>query len=169
MNRDLLIIGAGQYGMVAKEIAESMRCFDKIDFLDDNSPLAIGKVSEYKCFLEKYHCAFVAIGNSNVRLGFLRDLEEAGYHISTLISPLASVSPTARIMQGSIVEPMAVVQAFSDVGVGCLVCAGAVIKHNAIVEDGCYIDCNAVVMPDTVVQTGTKVSANSVLALQINI
>ena len=41
MNRDLLIIGAGQYGMVAKEIAESMRCFDKIDFLDDKSRFSL--------------------------------------------------------------------------------------------------------------------------------
>ena len=33
--KNLLIIGAGQYGMVAKEIAESMKCFEKIDFVDD--------------------------------------------------------------------------------------------------------------------------------------
>ena len=151
--------------MVAKEIAESMRCFDKIDFLDDNSPLAIGKVSEYADLFGKYGCAFVAIGNSNVRLGLIRGLEETGYHASTLISPLASVSPTARIMQGSIVEPMAVVQAFSHVGVGCLVCAGAVIKHNAVVEDGCYIDCNATVMPEATVPFGTRVIANSSFAL----
>ena len=36
MNRNLLIIGAGIYGIVAKEIAESMNCFEKIDFVDDN-------------------------------------------------------------------------------------------------------------------------------------
>ena len=33
--KNLLIIGAGQYGVVAKEIAESMKCFEKIDFVDD--------------------------------------------------------------------------------------------------------------------------------------
>ncbi len=36
MNKNLLIIGAGIYGVVAKEIAESMNCFEKIDFVDDN-------------------------------------------------------------------------------------------------------------------------------------
>lgn len=46
MNKNLLIIGAGQYGALAKEIAEVMKCFEKIDFLDDNSELAIGKISE---------------------------------------------------------------------------------------------------------------------------
>ncbi len=43
-NRHLLIIGAGQYGMVAKEIAESMGCFDRIDFVDDVSDTAVGKM-----------------------------------------------------------------------------------------------------------------------------
>ncbi len=33
---NLLIIGAGQYGMVAKEISDAMNCFGRIDFLDDN-------------------------------------------------------------------------------------------------------------------------------------
>ena len=42
-NKNLLILGAGQYGQVAKEIAEETGYFDKIAFLDDNSEQAIGK------------------------------------------------------------------------------------------------------------------------------
>ncbi len=34
-SKNLLILGAGQYGQIAKEIAESMGCFEKISFLDD--------------------------------------------------------------------------------------------------------------------------------------
>ena len=37
MNKNLLILGAGIYGLVAKEIAESMGCFGKIAFVDDNA------------------------------------------------------------------------------------------------------------------------------------
>ena len=37
MNRNLLIIGAGFYGLVAKEIAESMDCFENISFVDDGA------------------------------------------------------------------------------------------------------------------------------------
>ena len=44
--KNLLIIGAGQYGMVAKEIAESMKCFEKIDFVDDVYPSAVGKICD---------------------------------------------------------------------------------------------------------------------------
>lgn len=35
MGNNLLIVGAGIYALVAKEIAESMGGFDKIDFIDD--------------------------------------------------------------------------------------------------------------------------------------
>ena len=162
MNRNLLIIGAGQYGIVAKEIAESMLCFDKIDFLDDKSPLAIGKVDEYQALLKNYSCAFMAVGNPMIRSELFTRFEQAGYVMPPLISPLAFVSGLSKIMNGAIVEPMAVVQANSVVGRGCLVCSGTVIKHNAVLEDFCYIDCNAVVMPEAVVPGGSKVEANTV-------
>lgn len=41
VNKNLLILGAGQYGYVAKEVAESMGHFEKITFLDDNNERAI--------------------------------------------------------------------------------------------------------------------------------
>lgn len=41
----LVILGAGQYGFVVKEVAETMCCFIEIDFLDDYSEIAIGKLN----------------------------------------------------------------------------------------------------------------------------
>ena len=35
MNKNLLIVGAGTYAVVAFEIAADTRCFDRIDFVDD--------------------------------------------------------------------------------------------------------------------------------------
>jgi hypothetical protein len=35
MDRDLLIVGAGVYGLVAMDIAKSMGCFRRITFIDD--------------------------------------------------------------------------------------------------------------------------------------
>jgi len=35
LNKNLLIVGAGIYSVVAFEIATEMGCFDKIDFIDD--------------------------------------------------------------------------------------------------------------------------------------
>ena len=35
MNKKLLILGAGMFGAVVKEIAEETKAFEQIDFLDD--------------------------------------------------------------------------------------------------------------------------------------
>lgn len=164
MKEGLLILGAGQYGAVAVEVAKSMDCFEKIAFLDDNNEKALGKLEMYKDLVGEYTYAFVAIGKNSFRMDWLKKLKAAGFKIHPLISPLAYVSPTARIGAGSIIEPMAVVQPNAYVGKGCLICAGAVVKHNSHVSDGCHIDSNAVVIPRAVVPAYTKVECGKVFA-----
>lgn len=69
MNKNLLIIGAGIYGLVVKEIAESMNCFEKIDFVDDNQKTTsngievIGTSADIGRLSQDYENAIVAIGN----------------------------------------------------------------------------------------------------------
>ena len=95
--KKLLILGAGQYGMVAKEIAESTGEYEKISFLDDNNPIAIGKTREFAKFRDEYDSAIVAVGNSDFRLNLIKELFNAGYDIPTLIHTRAYVSPSAKI------------------------------------------------------------------------
>lgn len=159
---NLLILGAGQYGCVAKETAEIIGCYDKISFIDNNSSLAIGKTDELEAFLVDYANAFVAIGNAQIRLQYLSQLRTLGYQLVTLINPRAYVSSSAKIGQGSIVEPNVVVHSNVSVGVGCLISAGAVVNHNALVEDGCHIDCNVTVPARSVVKAGSKVECGQV-------
>lgn len=68
MSRNLLIIGAGIYGLVAKEIAESMGCFEKIAFVDDGAKVTpdgtpvIGTSNDLTALAGAYSDAVVAIG-----------------------------------------------------------------------------------------------------------
>lgn len=162
MNKNLLILGAGQYGIVAKETAEAMNCFEQIAFLDDNSELAIGKLSDYERFAPDYSYAFVAIGNSELRLRLIQKLEESCFTIPILVRPRAYVAPSAQLYKGAIVEALAVVNSNSTVAIGCIISTGAVVNHNSFVGDGCHIDCNAVVAAGTIVPSGTVVKAGEV-------
>lgn len=85
-----------------------------------------------------------------------------GYEIATLISSKAYVSPSAKIMKGSIVEPMAVINANSTVGVGVLVCAGAIVNHNSAVGEGCKLDCGSVVGSNVKLPAKTVLKYNEV-------
>ncbi len=161
-NNNLLILGGGQYGQVAKEVAESMGCFERIAFLDDDNELAIGKMDAYEKFITEYSYAFVAIGNVDLRLSYIEKLEAACYRIAILVSPKAYVSPSAQLMKGTIVEPMAVVNANSSICIGVYVCAGAIVNHNSFVGDGCQLDCGSVVGSDVILLAKTKLQYNEV-------
>ena len=162
VKRKLLIVGAGQYAHIAKETAVVMNCFSQIDFVDDNSPLAIAKVEDLERLSSEYTHGFVAIGRADIRLKFIDKLKQNGYNVATLIHPQSYVSPSASVGDGCIIEPCAVVQANARVGVGCLISAGAVINHNAVIEDGCHIDCNATVAARSIVRMKTKVDIGHV-------
>ncbi len=147
----LLILGAGQYGFVAKEVAESMGCFSQIDFLDDRSDIAIGKLDDIEKI--EYDVAVVAIGNPVVRSKLLAKVEKP----ITLVHPHAMVSKTATVDIGCIVEAMAVVCSNATVGKGCLVMSGAVVGHDSKVGDYCQLKYNCVISERETVPDMSKV------------
>ena len=73
---NLLILGAGQYGVMAAEIAEAIGAFDRIAFLDDSFATRhperseesskvslIGTITDLPNFAAQFNFGFVAIGN----------------------------------------------------------------------------------------------------------
>lgn len=159
----LLILGAGQYGMVAKEIAGSMHTFDKIDFLDDNNPIAVGKLDEYEKFKTEYDSAAVAIGNSQMRLDLIQKLKAVGYILPALIHERAYVSATATISEGCLVEAMTVINTDASIGTGCIISAGAIVNHNAVVGNGCHLDCGTIVKARTVIAEKTRTDYGQII------
>lgn len=159
-HKNLLILGAGQYGRVAEETAASTGKFDKIAFLDDKNEIAVGKLVDYEKFVSQYKYAFVAMGNADLRLGYIAKLQSAGYEVAVIVSPRAYVAPSASLGCGSIVEAGAVVNSFAALGEGTLVCAGAIVNHNAVVGDGCQIDCGSVVGANAVLPAKTRLGYN---------
>lgn len=164
MSDSLLIVGAGVYGLVAKEIAESMGCFENIAFVDDqrectpNGIAVAGRVSDIADLSSGYSHVIVAIGAPAARLGIMEELEKnANIKLASLISPLAYVSPSAELAQGCIVEPMAVIHTGCVLKKGCIVSAGAVVNHCSLLFEGVHVDCNATVAGNTAVPAGTKV------------
>lgn len=148
--------------MVAKEIVAAMNCFEKIDSLDDENPVAIGALNGYRDFVQMYTDAVVAIGQGRLRISLLYELQKTAFRIPALIHPFAFISPSVCVGKGCIVEPMAVVHTGSVLGNGCIVSAGAVVNHNAVLADGCHVDCNAVVKAAVTVPMYTKIESGTV-------
>lgn len=169
MNKNLLIIGAGTYGIVASEIAADMECFEKIDFVDDerkttpNGIDVVGTTQDIDELALQYSNIIVAIGKPEVRLSLINRIkEETPYRIVSLVSPKAYISPSAQIMSGCIIEPMAVVHTGCVVCQGCIISAGAVINHATVCCDGVHVDCNATVEGYGLIPAGTKICSGEV-------
>jgi len=160
---NLLIIGAGGHGRVVKEVAEATGMFEKIDFVDDNSTEAVGKIEDLQELREKYEAAFVGVGNNKLRRELLLRLEEYGYRIPTLIHPTAYVSGSATIMPGTIVEPKAIVNAYSQVGVGCIISVGAIVDHDVVLETCVHVNAGTICKAGSIVTMETKLEAGQVV------
>ena len=164
MNRKLLILGAGGHGHVCKEVAEAMQCFDEIEFLDDNSSDAIGRLNEYEVWYKQgFHMAFIGIGNNEQRFLWYERLSQTGFEMINLIHPSAVVSTSAVVGKGTIVEAMAVVNTEARIGRCCIVSVHSVIDHNCEVKDACHVDAGAIVTHSCIVGEFTKVLAGSVI------
>lgn len=161
MGNSLLILGAGQYGVVVDEIAQSLHTFDKISFLDDkcvkidNRESIIGKLDDYEKYVDWYRYAYVAIGNSEVRSKYIDRLKKVGYSIATLISLNACVSPSAEVKSGCLIEAGVIVNSKSVIGEGTIVCAGAIVNHNSYVGKCCTLQCGSIVPSNSVVPDKT--------------
>lgn len=163
---NLLILGAGEYGQLVKEMAKTM--FDTIDFLDDKSEHAIGKIADLKIHVKNYKYAIVAIGNNSMRAKLFAELKSVGYKFPQLISEKAYISPSAKIDDGVIIEPMAIIQTGSIIRRGSIISSGSVINHNAVVNEYCHIDCNSVVGADAVIPPLTHVCYGQVITRDNN-
>ena len=168
MNNNLLILGAGGHGRVVKEIAESMRIFHKIDFLDDNPEFdgSIGICSDNKKFVSTYKYAFPAFGNKKMRIDFMEELIKNGFEIPTLIHPTAFVSNSAFVDIGTVIGANAIVNTNSKIGEGCILSVGAIIDHDVIIGGGCHIDCGAIVKSNSVIKVTEKIESGKVVKCQ---
>ncbi|MCD8013679.1 MAG: PglB [Lachnospiraceae bacterium] len=162
MSTNLLIIGAGDLGAIAKEIAEKMGRFDKIDFLDDKSELAIGKTSDIEKYSGEYQFGIAAIGDHELRYRYTLKLEDNCFQIPILVHPRAFVGKYASIQKGCIIEPMATVHSGATLGVGVVVSAGAIVNHSTFIGDYSHLNVGSIVEARSIMRAGTKLNAGNI-------
>ena len=168
MNNNLLIIGAGEYGMMAKEIAEEMGCFEKIDFLDVDFELAVGKIDNFESMYSDYGYAIATCEDGDERVAMNHRLEEALYVIPVLAHPKSIISSSANLMKGCMALPGAVVELQTTVGIGSIIGANCVVEHHCFIGDGCLLKAGTIVRANSVVAGGSVTEYGSVLWKSLN-
>lgn len=190
----VIIVGAGGHGRVCADVAHASGR-EVAGFLDSN-PAAASELngipvvcSDFggllKSFPPRSIDIFIAIGDNAKRLQLFEQAERLGYRIPSLIHPLACLSPSATIGNGTVVLAGCVINANTTVGPCCIVNTAASLDHdnnlgravqicpgvraagNVAFEDAAFIGTGAIVIPGRRVGTGAVVGAGSVVVRDV--
>lgn len=150
---NLLILGAGSQGQVVKETAEAIGIFREIAFLDDDlqNPYAIDTCTNFKKYLNRYPIAIPSFGNNHLRAKWIETLEQSGFILPTLIHPMATVSPSAHIAEGTLIEAKAILSTGSTIFKGCIISSAATIGIDSTIH------------PYTHIQQAANIKKNSII------
>lgn len=142
--KDLIIIGAGGHGRVIADIAQQLRVYKSIAFLDDGDakesmglPI-LGKTSDMEKYVQTADM-FVAIGNSKLRGEFIERLLALGACVPTLVHPSAMIGACVDIGAGTAVMAGAVINPCAKLGRGVILNTCSSVDHDCVVEDDCHI------------------------------
>ncbi len=151
----LILIGGGGHCISCIDVIEATDKYQITGILDPNKTPG-ETILNYKVLggdekipeLAKTSCEFlITIGQiKNVipRIETFKMIQKHQGQFATVISPLAHVSPWAKIKQGTIVMHGAIVNANASVGENCIINTKSLIEHDAVVGNHCHISTSAV-------------------------
>ena len=141
----LLILGAGGHGKVVSEIAQLMKQWEEIAFLDDREDISevlgipiVGKLADLSALRSEYEYAFVAIGSNTARLKWTEKLSHHDFKIPTLIHPSSTVSAKSFIEEGTVIMAGAVINPDTKIGRSCIINTASTIDHDCILQEGVH-------------------------------
>ena len=171
MKEKILLIGAGGHAKSCIDVIELENKFEIAGFVDKNLDKKVfkypilGTDEDLKSLFKSYKFAFLALGqieNADKRIYLYEKLKSIGYTLPTIISPLAYISPYAKInKEASIIMHHALVNAGAKVGKACILNTKSLIEHDAVVEDFCHISTAAIVNGKCIVKKQSFLGSNT--------
>ncbi len=145
--KELYILGAGTYGEVIFELAETVG-YKVIGFYDDDPTLigtevmgkrVIGSFSNFSRSDISGKNFAVAIGNNKIRFQIMNNILHNEGLLPTLIHPKAIISPSANIGMGVYIHSGAYIWTNADIGDFTIISPNTVIAHHTKVGRACLI------------------------------
>jgi sugar O-acyltransferase (sialic acid O-acetyltransferase NeuD family) len=196
MSKAIVIVGGGGHGRETAEILRHSHAAGLgppvAGFID--STLAPGTVVddlpvlgdlEWLGARAAQYSAIVAVGTPRICSELSRQLRDDGVEIGKAVSPLARISPSARIDEGVIVFPnvvvntRAVIEAHVTMNVAVTVShdsvvgrftnlnPGAHVAGNVTIGEGCYVGMGANVIQNVTIGAWTTIGAGAAVISEI--
>lgn len=145
--RTLLVLGAGGHGKAVAEAALLSGEWQQVRFVDDRWPLlsesyglpVVANIATLAGVAGEADAAIPAVGNNALREQWLSEIRSTGLSVATVTHPLACISPSARIGEGTAVMALAMVGVDVHIGVGAIINANATVDHDASLGDFAHL------------------------------
>jgi sugar O-acyltransferase (sialic acid O-acetyltransferase NeuD family) len=169
----IILIGGGGHCKSVIDVIEQEGKYQIVGILDVSEKIGqmvlgyeiIGEDKD----LEKYKGTevyfIITIGqihSANQRTKLFQILKQLNLKIATVVSPLAYVSPHAKINEGTVIMHKAIVNASAAVGANCIVNTKALIEHDAVIGNNCHISTGAIINGGVIIGDNSFVGSAAV-------
>lgn len=177
MTNDLVILGAGGHCLSVIDVATQAGWIvaGLITQPEDRCKLPVpilGTDADLPEIRQQYAQAIVGVGqikSATTRQRLYELLQQCGFTLPVLKSPLAHVGIGAEVGAGTVVMHYALVNACAQVGENCIINSRALVEHETIVGDHCHISTGAILNGAVRVGSGTFVGSGAVVKQGVTI
>ncbi len=176
--KELILVGAGGHCLSCIDVIELQNKY-KIVGLIDKKPKnkkfkfkILGKDEDLKKIFKKHKSALVTIGfikDFEKREQIFHNLKKIGFRMPSIISPLAYVSPKAKIGEGTIIMHGAIINSGAIIGKNCIVNTKALIEHDTFVGDNCHIATRSTLNGGVMLGNNSFIGSHAVLKQNIKV
>ena len=169
---NIVLVGGGGHCKSVIDVIEQENKYKIVGIIDieeniGNSVLGykiIGCDSDLKTLFKTCKNAVVTvgqIGSNDLRVTLFEKLENIGYNLPIIISPLAYLSKHAKLQKGTVVMHNALINANTTIGKNCIINTNALIEHDCTIGDNCHIATAAVVNGGVIIKNNTFFGSNA--------
>ncbi|WP_191556972.1 acetyltransferase [Metabacillus idriensis] len=168
----IAVIGQGGHSKVVCDMIMEQNSYqitavldDKFEATEEFEGVIYGQVKIYHELLSKYPDIkfFVAIGDNNIRMKIVEELNLSPNQFATIIHPAAIVSQSAKIGVGTVLMPGCIVNANTKIGDHSIINTGSIIEHDNCIKDFVHISPNATLTGSVTAGTGSHIGASATI------
>lgn len=178
--KKIILVGGGGHCRSVIDVIEQENKFKIAGIIDKPNLLGskvlgykvIGSDIDLKKLSKKYKYALITAGqikSSKLRKKLFNLVNNAGFKLPIIISPLAYVSRHSCIGRGSTVMHNAVVNANSSIGDNCIINSNALIEHDCNISNHCHISTNVTINGGVKIESESFIGSNATIKQSITI
>ena len=173
MKPDIILIGGGGHCRSVIDVIELEGKYNIAGIVVNDMPKGskildyevLGSDDDLEILFQEYSNAIITVGqikNNHIRVKLFQKLKQIGFKLPVIISPLAYVSRTARVDEGTIVMHHALINVNVKVGKNCIINTKALLEHDVEVQDNCHISTASVLNGGVLVKKNSFFGSNAV-------